>query len=189
MARMHGVRGHDFNGVAILHHPALLKELKTLVTIKPSTVIAGPTGIPPHVETNRNLFIIIAKLSIVLELQKGQDSLIAETMTKALEDRAVAAGQPAMAAIESLLDEKVAVMQRIQEVGFKRIENAHNLSISAGGEDSGDSGFGINGGNDGTGEGPLQNKWLIKGAFRFVPPDFKFPSCKLEQGLACCLKA
>ena len=90
-----------------------------------------------------------------------------------------------MAAIESLLDEKVAVMQRIQEAGFERIENAHNLSISGG--DAGDSGFGNNGEfgdgeNDAT-NGPLQNKWLIKGAFQFVPPDFKFPSCKLEQGL------
>ena len=184
MARMHGVRGHDFNGVAILHHPALLKELKTLVTIKPSTVIAGPTGIPPHVETNRNLFIIIAKLSVVLELQKGQDSMIAKTMTKALEDRAVAAGQPAMAAIESPLDQKVAVMQRIQEAGLKAIANTHNLSISDGG-DAGDLGFGNDGTDgDGTdGNNPVQNKWVIKGAFWFVPPDFKFPSCKLEQGL------
>ena len=147
-------------------------------------MIADPAGIPPHVETNRNLFIIIAKLSIVLELQKGQDSLIAETMTKALEDRAVAAGQPAMAAIESPLDQKVAVMQRIQEAGLKAIANTHNLSISDGG-DAGDLGFGNDGTDgDGTdGNNPVQNKWVIKGAFWFVPPDFKFPSCKLEQGL------
>ena len=99
-------------------------------------MIAGPTGIPPHVETNRNLFIIMTKLSDVLELQKGQDSLIVETITKALEDRACAAGQPTMAAIESLLDKKVAVMQRIQEAGLKAIENAHNISISNTGDDN-----------------------------------------------------
>ena len=55
-------------------------------------------------------------------------------------------------------------------------------------DDAGDLGFnGTNGdgndGNNGTEEGPVQNKWLIKGVFQFVPPDFKFPSCMLEQGL------
>ena len=72
-ALMLRVPGHDLNSIAILHEPALLGELEKLITTKPSAAIAGPTGIPPHVETNGNLFIIIAKLSVVLELQKGQD--------------------------------------------------------------------------------------------------------------------
>ena len=88
-----------------------------------------------------------------------------------------------MAAIESLLDEKIAVMQRIQEAGLKAIANAQKLLISDGGEDAGDSGFGDGDGGNNATNGPIQNKWVIKGAFWFVPPDFKFPSCKLEQGL------
>ena len=114
---MHWVRGHDFNSIAILHKPPLLEELKKLVTIKQSAAIASPAGIPSHVETNRNLFIVIAKLSIVLELQKGQDSTIAKTATKALEDWAVVAGQPAMAAIESPLDESLLSCKEFKRQG------------------------------------------------------------------------
>ena len=51
-AQMHKVSGHDFNNITILHEPALLEELKKLVTIKPSAAIASPTGMPPCVETN-----------------------------------------------------------------------------------------------------------------------------------------
>ena len=124
MAQMHKVCGHDFNSIAILHKPALLEELKKLVTIQPSTVIAGPTGMPPHVETNGNLHIIIIKLSIVLELQKGQDSTIAGTVTKALEDQAVTAGQPTMAAIENLLE------NRILKKNLKKQQQQFILSLS-----------------------------------------------------------
>ena len=65
---------------------------------------------------------------------------------------------------------------------MQAIANAQKLSFSDDG-DAGDLGFRNDGENDGTREGPVQNKWFIKGVFQFVPPDFKFPSCKLEQGL------
>ena len=43
------VPGHPFAGIPILNHPALLRDLKELVTIKPSPHISTPTGIPLHV--------------------------------------------------------------------------------------------------------------------------------------------
>ena len=71
-------------------------------------------------------------------------------------------------------------VKRIQKEDLKAIVNAHGLSIlDNGDEDAGDLGFD---GNNGT-DGPVENKWLIEGAFRFVPPDFKFPSCMLDQGI------
>ena len=155
------VPGHDFNSIAILHEPALLEELEKLVTMKPSTVIASPTGIPPHVETNKYLFIIITKLSDVLELQKGVPDVIKDAVTKTLEDRAVAAGQPALSSIEKLLNAEFADFSKVQKEGMQAIANAQKLLISD--EDAGDLGFG-DGGTDGT-NGPVQNKWACKGAF------------------------
>ena len=185
-AQMHKVSGHDFNNITILHKHALLGELDKLVTIDPSTVIAVPAGIPPHVQTNRNLTTIIGDVCEVFELQKGTGPIIVESVNKALEDRAVTAGQPTMAALKGLLDEQVVVIKRIQKEGFKAIANAHNILIPD--EDAGDSGFdGTNG--DGTnGNNQVENKWLIEGAFRFVPPDFQFPSCVLDQGIRCWFK-
>ena len=106
----------------------------------------------------------------MLELQKGTGPIIVESVNKALEDRAVTAGQPTMAALKGLLDEQVVVIKRIQKEGFKAIANAHNISIPDGDEDAGDLGFGGNDANDGNQQ--VENKWLIEGAFRFVPPDF-----------------
>ena len=73
----------------------------------------------------------------VLDLQKSQNSTILEITTKALEDRADAAGQPTMAALESLLDEKFAVHERIQKEGTQAIANDQKLSIL----DNGDAGY------------------------------------------------
>ena len=67
----------------------------------------------------------------MLDLQKSQDSTIPEITTKALEDRADAAGQPTMAALESLLDEM------IQKEGTQAIANDQKLSIL----DNGDAGY------------------------------------------------
>ena len=133
---MHRVPGHDFNNIAILQEPDLLGELQQLMTTKPSAVIAGPTGMPPHVETNGNLFIIITELSDVLELQKGVDTTIVETVTTTLKDWAVAAGQPTVAALESPLDKKFAVCERIQKEGAQVIANAQKLSILDNGDDA-----------------------------------------------------
>ena len=47
------VPGHPFAGIPILNHPALLRDLKELVTIKPSPQMSTPTGIPPHVHHAR----------------------------------------------------------------------------------------------------------------------------------------
>ena len=43
------VPGHPFAAIALLNSPALLQELKALVTINPSPQISTATGIPPHV--------------------------------------------------------------------------------------------------------------------------------------------
>jgi hypothetical protein len=43
------VPGHPFAAIALLNSPALLRELKALVTINPSPQISTATGIPPHV--------------------------------------------------------------------------------------------------------------------------------------------
>ena len=86
----------------------------------------------------------------MLELQKDAGPTIVESVNKALEDRAVTAGQPTMAALKSplheTLDEKVADVKRAQEQEVQRIATAHNLSLRD--EDAGDSGFG-DGGTDG----------------------------------------
>ena len=119
----------------------------------------------------------------MLGLQKDQGPTIVESVNKALEDQAVTAGQPTMAALKGLLDEKFAVHEKIQKKGTQTIANAQNLSILDNARDSGFNGTNGNDRTDGTGEGPVQNKWLIEGAFQFVPPDFKFPSCVLQQGI------
>jgi hypothetical protein len=43
------VPGHPFAGIPLVNNPALLQDLKELVTIKPSPQISTPTGIPQHV--------------------------------------------------------------------------------------------------------------------------------------------
>ena len=58
------------------------------------------------------------------ELQKNLDSTVVEAVTKTLEDWAVTAGQPTVTALESLLDEKLAVCEQIQRDGMKAIANA-----------------------------------------------------------------
>ena len=101
----------------------------------------------------------------MLDLQKDQGPRIVESVNEALEDQAVTAGQPTVAALKGPLDEKIAVIPRIQEKGIQAIANAQNLSIL---DNAGGSGFNGTNGNDridGTGEGPVQNKWLIKGVF------------------------
>jgi hypothetical protein len=41
--------GHPSAGIPLVNNPALLRDLKELVTIKPSPQISARTGIPPHV--------------------------------------------------------------------------------------------------------------------------------------------
>jgi hypothetical protein len=43
------VPGHPFAGIPLLNQPALLRDLKALVTLAPSPHVCNPTGIPPHV--------------------------------------------------------------------------------------------------------------------------------------------
>ena len=81
---------------------------------------------------------------------------------KTLKDWAVAADQPAVAALESPLDKKFAVHERIQKEGMQAIANAQKLSISNNG-DGGDLGLGNNGTNGNGGDGPVQNTWVHKG--------------------------
>jgi hypothetical protein len=45
--------GHPFAGLPLVNNPALLRDLKELVTIKPSPQISTPTGIPPLVHHAR----------------------------------------------------------------------------------------------------------------------------------------
>ena len=73
---------------------------------------------------------------------------------------------------------------------MKAIAEAQKLSISnSDGEAGVDLGFGNNGTNcNGTNEQEVQNECLIDGAIQFVPPEFKFPSCVLQQGLVCWFK-
>ena len=86
MAQMQRIPGHDFNNITGLQEPELLGELQQLVTTKPSAAIWSSTGIPPHVETNRNLTNIVGDMCEVLELQKGMDEMIFNAMVKTLED-------------------------------------------------------------------------------------------------------
>ena len=80
IAQMQRVLDHHSNNITILQEPDLLGELQQLVTTKPSTVIASSTGIPPHVETNRNLTTAIGDMCQVLDLQKGMDATISDAM-------------------------------------------------------------------------------------------------------------
>jgi hypothetical protein len=43
------VHGPPLAGIPLVNDPALLRDLKELVTIKPSPQILTPTGMPPHV--------------------------------------------------------------------------------------------------------------------------------------------
>ena len=52
---------HDFNKLPILQMPALVEQLRHLVTIEQSDRIPEPTGIPPHV----NHTIILSEGSLV----------------------------------------------------------------------------------------------------------------------------
>jgi hypothetical protein len=68
--------GHLFTQILILNDPALISQLKKLITTKPSTQIHSPSGIPPHV-------IIMSKLSVLLNLLQ-EERLTKDALEKKL---------------------------------------------------------------------------------------------------------
>lgn len=60
--------GHPFMNIPLFQNQSLLEKLKKLVTIEPTAGICEKaTGVPPHVETNRMLRELSARLNLIEE--------------------------------------------------------------------------------------------------------------------------
>ena len=64
----------------------------------------------------------------------------------------------------------------------KNIDGVTRNSNSDKNNKSADHNFGEDNNDDG--EGVVQTKFLVDGVFCFVPRNFKFPLCKVKQGLS-----
>ena len=88
IATMASHSGHDFTKVAILHDRALLKELKSLVTLERTAgVIEASTGIPPHVTHARQLEKLLEQTGTLMTNMDHQNGTLVASMVKTLEDR------------------------------------------------------------------------------------------------------
>ena len=84
---------HPFNSIAILNDGATLVELKSLVTIKKSSKISIATGVPPHVETLKNLDFVVKLLLEERSCRKKWEENFASTLTNTINEFALDAGQ------------------------------------------------------------------------------------------------
>ena len=98
--------GHDFNKIMILQTPNrdLLSRLKLLVTVDPTEgVMTVPTGIPPHINQNRDMREVLDILKVVKTNQENQVEEIKKSIHDAFEDRALENGNPTNSSIQALL--------------------------------------------------------------------------------------
>ena len=86
--------GHDFSKIPILHDQDLLRDLRRLVTTKPTPgVMTMPTGIPPHVELASQLKEILSNVSEMVVNLRDQTGRIAEAVKTAIDEKSWDSGQ------------------------------------------------------------------------------------------------
>ena len=173
--------GNDFNKITILQTPnrELLSCLKLLVTVDPTEgVMTVSTGIPPHINQNRDMRELLGIVKVVKNNQENQVEEIKQCIHNAFEDRALENGNPTNASIQPLLTniEKrhSSNLDHCLDQFLEQIQGStvvvNNTTAAAPSQQQH--------------QGPEQSLFSYNGHFYYVPDGFIFPaSAALKQGL------
>jgi hypothetical protein len=82
------VPGHPFAGIPLLNDPALLRDLKELVTIEPSPHVSTATGIPPHVHHAKLTTSCLELCRLTLTEVKSMATDLKKAVCDAIESKA-----------------------------------------------------------------------------------------------------
>jgi hypothetical protein len=97
--------GHPFDLIPLLSNPALLDDLKELVTLEPEGQMTTATGIPPHVASATILQEVLTVCTNTLESVKEMTKNIEQAVKGAFEDKAEENGQVTGERLKDMLSE------------------------------------------------------------------------------------
>ena len=179
--QMHRIPGHQFNKLAILHEPDLLRKLRELVTTDPTEdVLTTATGIPPHIELGIELKNANRTLASLIAMTQNQSERVIAAINEAFESKAIESGQVTGQKLKELLMEfrtstLDVVSQKMTEmfnarVGLQQGEIQNSVDSSA------------------KKAAARTNVFEYNGRWNAVPEHFKFPKADLNAGLRFWLK-
>jgi hypothetical protein len=120
------VPGRHFAGIPLVNDPALLRDLKELVTIKASPQISTPTGIPPHVHHVKLTTSCLALCKEMLTKVKSMVTDVKKAVCDAIESKAFKNG----IVTTQLLGEMLKVHHKqIDILITERLKALHTASI------------------------------------------------------------
>lgn len=104
---------HAFTNLVIFENLELVKRLRSMITINPSAIIPGPTGIPTHIEMTSKMDTLLNNNIEFLEEIKKQSTVIREAVKTAIEENDLMSGQVTMPILSKLLDERYQTLVEI----------------------------------------------------------------------------
>lgn len=160
---------HPFNAIPLLNNSALIDRLQTLVTCNKTDSMKVATGIPPHIEQAITMQKLLTVCTKTLETVCEQTIRMKETMTEALEERALQSGNVTGARLEemlvsfrdTILTEVTSRIEELKASGCRSVfevqeEHREAPAIAAAQR--------------------LYRPFVYKGKFWDVPEDFEFPA-------------
>jgi hypothetical protein len=85
-------KGHSFQNIPILQNPALLHELKQLVTCEPCNSITVSSGVPRHIKNLKLLYKILHKQEQALEAVQDLTNHLPNNVCNAILQKAAESG-------------------------------------------------------------------------------------------------
>jgi len=173
--------GHDFNKLCILHRRPLLHQLQQKVTIKPTNGLVA-TGIPPHVEHSRQLTCLLERMDGVVNLLANQNSNLADTVKKAIDDHHWESGNVSGTMLKTILDgyrieSLCEITARIDSLRQEIQNCVHDRVGTTNGTQT------VRTSDERQARDEEGSVFAYDGRFYGVPSTFQFPRATLKEGL------
>ena len=189
------VPGHPFSGIPLLNHPALLRDLKLLVTLKASPHVSMATGIPPHIHHAKLTTSCLELCQLTLTEVRAMSTDVKKAVLDAFESRAVENGIVTTKTLADMFATHHDAMDKLITDRLKALQTASTPTETATRihEADDEEGFefaeGMVDGNEATRAAPpprdpsVYRSYTHGGRFWHTPPSFILPPrMKLDTG-------
>ena len=153
-------------------------------------VLSLATGIPPHIETSRQLATVLHCLDNLIDFKRTVKEDMKEAVIIGLDQRQMEAGTPSMNAIGALMAENNKEQNNRIDATLQHILAAHRKTILAQNcnnnnqdENENENDFGDNPFGEDNNRENRSNVSCYNGQFYFVPKNFVFPIVTIWEGL------
>lgn len=126
---------HPFSNLFFLENKELLKNLKELVTTKPTHNMSQPTGIPTHINLQIKMDQILLNNIDFIDQLKAQSMVIKEAIKNAIQDNDLLSGNVTMPILTEQLDNHHATLIEFMKKNFVNLSydttRDFNIEINA----------------------------------------------------------